>query len=186
MIRGKYCQEGTRGWAQTGGAALTLCLVLSASCSARHPIWTVRAWETDRLRNLLTKQRIDAALRDGTHVRGRVEKVQKDFMKVEVKQSRGSGSVPIGLHNIPIDRFSTVHWFEGSRNRTLLSTLGLLSGVVFGLGFIATEKFGGGADFSMIVIAPIVGGFVGYQVGRQKEQRTLEIRRFQAAGGPLR
>ena len=95
--------------------ALPLCACLLASCSMRtvrvqNPVLSVGSSETERLRDLLSRKRIDAFFADGTHLEGRVKEVQDGLLTVDIKNSTGTNPVPLGLQDLPTDRISTVHF----------------------------------------------------------------------------
>ena len=69
---------------------LPLCVCLMAACSmrtARNQVLSVRASETERLRDLLSGKRIDASFADGNRLRGRVKEVQDGLLTVDIKKS---------------------------------------------------------------------------------------------------
>ncbi len=97
---------------------LPLCACLLAAGSAQgaeNQVLSVGASETERLRDLLSRKRIDAFLADGTHLRGRVKEIQDGFLTVDIKKSTGPNPVMRGLQDIPTDRISTVQFTPVSR-----------------------------------------------------------------------
>ncbi len=71
---------------------LPLCACLLAAGSAQgaeNQVLSVGASETERLRDLLSRKRIDAFFADGTHLRGRIKEIQDGFLTVDIKKSTG-------------------------------------------------------------------------------------------------
>ena len=169
---------------------LPLCVCLMAACSmrtARNQVLSVRASETERLRDLLSGKRIDASFADGNRLRGRVKEVQDGLLTVDIKKSTGPNPVPRGLQEIPTDRTLTVKFtrYQGNK-RLLLGTLGTLGGVGLG-GGVATATRGdrsGGAYLTVVIIAIGVGA-LGYLWGKKKDKKnvTLVIQQPEASGG---
>ena len=169
---------------------LPLCVCLMAACSmrtARNQVLSVRASETERLRDLLSGKRIDASFADGNRLRGRVKEVQDGLLTVDIKKTSDPNSVPRGLQDLPTDRISTVQFtrYQGNK-RVLLGTLGTLGGVGLG-GGVATATRGdrsGGAYLTVVIIAIGVGA-LGYLWGKKKDKKnvTLVIQQPEASGG---
>ena len=68
---------------------LPLCVCLLTACSARKQVLSVGVSDTERLRDLLNRKRIEVSLADGAQVEGRVREVQDGLLMVDVKESSG-------------------------------------------------------------------------------------------------
>ena len=175
--------------------ALPLCACLLVSCSMRavrvqNPVLSVRASETELLRDLLSGKRINASFLDGNRLQGRVKEVQAGLLRVNIKKTSDPNSLPRGLQDIPTDRISTVQFtrYQGNK-RVLLGTLGTLGGVGLG-GGVATATRGdrsGGAYLTVVIIAIGVGA-LGYLWGKKKDKKnvTLVIQQPDPTGGSVK
>ena len=185
MIRSNR-QEGTAGRLWRRLIVLPLCICLLSACgTARKQVLSVRTSETERLRDLLSRKRIDASFADGTHVAGRVQEVQDGLLVVDVKESVGPTPSGTGLQSVPMDRISTVQFTQrkGSK-RTLLGILGTFLGLSIGYVGAASESLSRPDGFWIGTTA--VGGFIGYMWGREedKENVTVVIQQPDVSGGP--
>ena len=171
---------------------LPLCICLLSACgTARNQVLSVSVSETERLRDLLSRKRIDASFADGTHMDGRVQEVQDGLLTVDMKESTGPSSVPIGrLQGIPTDRISTVRFTQHKgHKRGLFTILFGLGGV--GLGWLFAEAGHGSSwskfDQNVMAGTTVGAGVFGYFLGRQKDKEnvTVEIQQPDASGGPL-
>ena len=175
-------QEGMAGSRWKRLIVLPLCVCLLTSCSARKPVLSVSVSDTERLRDLLNRKRIDASLADGAQVEGRVREVQDGLLTVDVKESSGPSSTGAGLHSIPTDRISTVRFTrrKGYR-RALFGTLFFLGG--WGLGLAIAQETN-----EVKPAYGVIGGMTafGYFLGRQKDKQnvTVEIQQADASGVP--
>ena len=184
-------QEGTAEWRWKRLIVLPLCVCLLTACSARKQVLSVSVSDTERLRHLLNRKRIDASFADGAQVGGRVREVQDGLLMVDVKESSGPSSTGAGLHSIPTDRISTVRFTRHTWwRRALFGPLFALGGAGLGFGIVASE-FSRGATTSAVDKWTYVGttlgmGVIGYFVGRQKDKQnvTVEIQQADASGGP--
>ncbi len=114
-------QEGTVGWRWRRLLVLPLCVCLLTACSARRQVLSVSVSETERLRDLLDRKRIDASFADGTRVGGRVQEVQDGLLMMDVKESNGPRAGLTRLQSIPTDRLSTVQFTRQKGYKSLLS-----------------------------------------------------------------
>ena len=170
---------------------LPLCICLLSACgTARNQVLSVRTSETDRLRDLLDRKRIDASFADGTRVGGRVQEVQDGLLAVDVKESTGPSPSGTGLQSIPTDRISTIRFtrHKGFR-RFLLGPLFALGGAALGMLFVSAEWQGASwsvLDRNVMAGATVGTGVLGYFLGRQKDKQsvTLEIQPPDASEGP--
>ena len=176
-------------WKQVIVLPLCVCLLAAGSAqAAENQVLSVRASETELLRDLLSGKRINASFLDGNRLQGRVKEVQAGLLRVNIKKTSDPNSLPRGLQDIPTDRISTVQFTRHQGNkRLLLGTLGTLGGVGLG-GGVATATRGdrsGGAYLTVVIIAIGVGA-LGYLWGKKKDKKnvTLEIQRSEASGGP--
>ena len=161
---------------------LPLCVCLLTACSARRQVLSVSVSETEQLRGLLDRKRIDASFADGTRVAGRVQEVQDGLLAVDVKESTGPSPVPLGLQSIPADRISTVRFTRHTWYRSVLfGTLFFLGG--WGLGLLIVEE----TDETKLANG-VIGGMtaLGYLWGRNKDKEnvTVVIQQSDASGGP--
>ena len=176
-------------WKQVVVLPLCVCLLAAGSAQAtENQVLSVRASETELLRDLLSGKRINAFLADGSYLEGRVQEIQDGLLTVDIKKSTGPNPVPRGLQDIPTDRTSTVKFtrYQGNK-RVLLGTLGTLGGVGLG-GGVATATRGdrsGGAYLTVVIIAIGVGA-LGYLWGKKKDKKnvTLVIQQPEASRGP--
>ena len=124
-------REGTAGWLWKRLIVLPLCVCLLTACSARKQVLSVSVSDTERLRDLLIRKRIDVSFADGAQVEGRVREVQDGLLMVDVKESSGPSPSGTGLQSIPTDRISTVRFTQrkGYR-RALFAPLFALGGGV--------------------------------------------------------
>ena len=169
---------------------LPLCVCLLPACSmrtARNQVLSVRASETERLRDLLSGKRIDASFADGTHLRGRVKEIQDGLLTVDIKNSTGSNPVVRGLQDISTDRISTVQFTRHKGKKRLLFTT-LFFGGGFGLALGAVTEL---EDQPSRATATGIGVWsamttLGYLWGRKKDKKsvTLVIQQPDAPGGP--
>ena len=178
-------------WRRVIVLPLCVCLLAAGSAqAARNQVLSVRASETELLRDLLSGKRIDASFADGNRLRGRVKEVQDGLLTVDIKKSTGTNPVPRGLQDLPTDRISTVQFtrYQGNK-RLLLGTAFSLGGLGLG-GGVATATRGdrsGGAYLTVVIIAIGVGA-LGYLWGKKKDKKnvTLVIQQPEASGGPLK
>ena len=176
-------------WRRVVVLSLCVCLLAAASAqAAENQVLSVRASETELLRDLLSGKRINAFLADGSYLEGRVQEVQDGLLTVDIKKSTGTNPVPRGLQDLPTDRISTVQFtrYKGYK-RVLLGVGFFLGGVGLG-GGVATATRGdrsGGAYLTVVIIA-IGIGTLGYLWGKKKDRKnvTLVIQQAEASGGP--
>ena len=97
------------------------------------------------------------------------------LVTVDVETSTNLGSIPLGFQEIPIDRLSTVRWRQGSKYRVILTTVGVLGGLVAGLwiGMPEDSLHWGGGNIVPLMIFPALGGnlraFFGKAVGPETD-----------------
>ena len=172
------------GWRRL--MVLPICVCLLTACSARKQVLSVSVSETERLRDLLIRKRIDASFADGTHVEGRVREVQDGLLAVDVKESTGPSSLPHGLQDFPTDRLSTVRFTRHKGyKRLLLGTLFFFGGYGLAVGIIeGREGYSDGRTDAAIGIW-IGMTALGYLWGsnKDKENVTVEIQP-DVSGGP--
>ena len=161
---------------------LPVCVCLLSACgTARNPVLSVTASETERLRDLLIRKQINASFVDSTHLEGRVKELQDGLLVVDVKKSAGPTPVALGLQGIPTDRISSVQFtrYQGDE-RTRLATWFALGAIplVAGLGVGDSTSASAGALIGM--------GVLGYLWGRKKDKKnvTLIIKQPDASRGP--
>ena len=168
---------------------LPLCVCLLTACSARKQVLSVSVSDTERLRDVLIRKRIDASFADGTQVGGRGREVQDGLLMVDVKKSVGPGPSGTGLQSIPTDRISTVRFTQHTRwRRALFGPLFALGGVALGLLIVEAEFSGESwsrSDRAVVIGTPAGAGVLGYFLGRQKDKQnvTVEIQQPDASGG---
>ena len=119
---------------------LPLCVCLLAAGSAQaaeNQVLSVRASETELLRDLLSGQRINASFLDGNRLQGRVKEVQAGLLRVNIKKTSDPNPLPRGLQDIPTDRISTVQFtrYKGYK-RLLLGAAAFLGGYGLAVGII--------------------------------------------------
>ncbi len=175
-------QEGMAGSRWKRLLVLPLCVCLLTACSARKQVLSVSVSDTERLRDLLNRKRIDASFADGAQVGGRVREVQDGLLTVDVKESSGPSPRGTGLTSIPTDRISTVRFTQHTRwRRALFGTLFFLGG--WGLGLAIAQETN-----EVKPAYGVIGGMTafGYFLGRQKDKQnvTVEIQQPDASGVP--
>ena len=188
---GWECFQGPGNYLRRRVVVLPLCVCLLAAGSAQaaeNQVLSVRASETELLRDLLSGKRINASFLDGNRLQGWVKEVQAGLLRVNIKKTSDPNSLPRGLQDIPTDRISTVQFtrYEGNK-RALFGTGFSLGGVGLG-GGVATATRGdrsGGAYLTVVIIA-IGIGTLGYLWGKKKDRKnvTLVIQQPEASGGP--
>ena len=130
-------------WRRVIVLPLCVCLLAAGSAqAAENQVLSVRASETERLRDLLSGKRINASFLDGNRLQSRVKEVQAGLLRVNIKKTSDPNSLPRGLQDIPTDRISTVQFtrYEGNK-RALFGTVFSLGGVGLG-GGVATATRG--------------------------------------------
>ena len=180
-------QEGPAGWLWRRLLVLPLCVCLLTACSARRQVLSVGVSETERLRDLLTRKRIDASFADGTHVGGRVQKVQDGLLVVDVPQSSGPLAGFTRRQSIPTDRLSTIRFTRQKGHKgLLLGTLFFFGGMGLAVGIISGRE--GYSDGRTAAAGGVWSGMtaLGYLWGRNKDKEnvTLEIQPPDASEGP--
>ena len=131
--RSQHEATGQHFWNCVGILPLGICLVLAGNVT--YPVRGADAFEDKRLHKLFRGQQVNATLKNSRgYFEGRVEKVLNGFMTVDVEKSSRLSAIPRGFQEIPIERMSTVRWTEGSKNRKIFFTVGLVTGVVGGSG----------------------------------------------------
>ena len=128
--------NSARLWKQIVVLPLCVCLLAAGNGQgAENQVLSVGASETERLRELLSGERIDAFFADGSYLEGRVKEIQDSLLTVDIKKSTGPSPVPRGLQDIPMDRISTVQFtrYKGVK-RALLGTAFFLGGLGLGMG----------------------------------------------------
>ncbi len=162
---------------------LPLCACLLAAGSAQgaeNQVLSVGASETERLRDLLSRKRIDAFFADGTHLRGQIKEIQDGFLTVDIKKSTGPNPVVRGLQDITTDRISTVQftWYQGYKS-ALFGTLFFLGGL--GLGWATAVMLSGPrASFTNTEVAVwigVCGGMtaLGALWGQKKDKKNVTL-----------
>ena len=174
--------------------ALPLCACLLVSCSMRavrvqNPVLSVRASETELLRDLLSGKRINASFTDGTRLEGRVKEIQEALLRVDIKKTSDPNSVPRGLQDLPTDRISTVQFtrYKGYK-RVLLGTAFSLGGLGLGLGVVTEWENQGDKVTAAAIGVWSAMTALGYLWGKKKDKKnvTLVIQQPEASGGPLK
>ena len=151
---------------------LQLCLCLLTACgSARKQVVSVHVLDSEQLRDLIIRKQIDAYLADGAQVGGRVEKVGEGLVSLDIEKS-SRPAVPRGVHEIPLDRISTVQFtrYESNSNRVSYATFFCLGGIVLAAGLGA----GGSAVASTGIL--LGTGTLGYLWGRNKDKQNITVK----------
>ena len=155
---------------------LPLCTSLVIACGVTNPVWSADTSEDKRLHKLFRGQQVNATLKNpGGYLEGRVEKVLNGLVTVDVEKSSRLSSIPMGLQEVPIDRLSTVRWRQGSKYKVILTTVGVLGGLVAGLwvGMPEDTLHWGGGNLLPLVLFPALGGTVGHFSGKGLDQRQI-------------
>ena len=166
-------------WRQTVVFPLCACLLATGAVqAAQNQVLSVSSSETKWFREMLSGQRINAFLADGTQLRGRVKEVQDGLLTVDIKKSIGPSSVPRGLHDIPMNRLSTVQFtrYKGNK-RVLLGTAFTVGGLGLG-GGVATATRGdrSGGAYLTVALLGIGMGVLGYLWGRNKDKKNITVK----------
>ena len=185
-------QEGTGGclWKQIVVLPLCVCLLAAGNVQgAENQVLSVGASEAERLRELLSGERINAFLADGSYLEGRVKEIQDSLLTVDIKKSTGPSPVPRGLQDIPTDRISTVQFtrYKGPKVRLLIGTILTIGGLALGA-VLTSEKFNRAGNVALVVGSGVGMGILGYRWGKEMDERdvTLVIQQLEASGGPLK
>ena len=179
--------EGTGQRFSHRALILPLCACLVIACSVSNGVRAAEAPESERLHKLFRGQPVNATLKNpGAYLEGRVEKVHNGFVTVDVETSSHLDSIPLGFQEIPIDRLSTVRWRQGSKYRVILTTVGVLGGLVAGLwiGMPEDVHHWGGGNIVPLMIFPALGGTFGHFSGKRLDQRQIifESQRLETDG----
>jgi hypothetical protein len=143
----------------------------------------VKASETQQLRTLLTNQKVEAVLADGTRIRGRVRDVETGMLVINVDSSSGVSAYPRGEQRIAIDRFNTleINSYIGRKRGILATTFGAV-GLLVGLaiGSAEIDSLGGEGEINgagkAVIAATTAGGIAaGYALGRSLDKKTITI-----------
>ena len=175
-------------WRRVIVLPLCVCLLAAGSAqAAENQVLSVRASETELLRDLLSGKRIDASFADGNRLRGRVKEVQAGLLRVNIKKTSDPNSLPRGLQDLPTDRISTVQFTRHQGNkRLLLGTLFFGGGYGLAVGIIeGREGYSGGRTAAAIGVWSAMT-ILGYLWGKKKDKKnvTLVIQQPEASGGP--
>ena len=176
--RSQHEGTGRRFWNRV--IILPLCTCLVIACGVTNPVWSADASGDKRLHKLFRGQQVNATLKNpGGYLEGRVEKVFNGLATVDVEKSTDLGSIPLGLQEVPIDRLSTVRWRQGSKYRVILTTVGVLGGLVAGL-WVGWEE----GNNLPLVLFPALGGTLGHFSGKGLDQRQIifESQRLETDG----
>ena len=176
-------------WKQVVVLPLCVCLLAAGSAqAAENQVLSVRASETELLRDLLSGKRINAFLRGRQPTwRAGCKEVQDGLLTVDIKKSTGPNPVPRGLQGLPTDRISTVQFtrYKGYK-RVLLGVGFFLGGYGLAVGIIEGREGSSG-----VRTATAIGGWsamtaLGYLWGKKKDKKnvTLVIQQPEASGGP--
>ena len=167
--RSQHQGTGRRSWKRV--IILPLCTCLVITCSVTNSIWSADASEDKRLHKLFRGQQVNATLKNpGGYLEGRVEMVHKGLVAIDVEKSSRSSSIPLGFQEIPVDRLSTVRWRQGSKYRVILTTVGILGGLVAGL-WVGWEE---GKNLPLVLIPALAGTF-GHYSGKRLDQRSITL-----------
>ena len=166
-------------------------LVAGSAQAAENQVLSVRASETELLRDLLSGKRINASFTDGTRLRGRVKEVQDGLLRVNIKKTSDPNSVPRGLQDIPTDRISTVQFtrYQGNK-RLLLGTAFSLGGLGLGAGAQTMVNENEVTATSAAAWIGVWSGMtvLGYLWGKKKDKKnvTLVIQQPDPTGGSVK
>jgi hypothetical protein len=154
-----------------------------AHAAAKDERLEVKASETEQLRVLLTNQKVNAVLGDGTRVRGRVREVTPGTVLMNVEGSEGAFAVPRGNQSIATERFNTIEMTSRKgKKRAIFAALFGAAGFLVGAAAIAAEidSLGGeggpnGAGTAVLVGATAGGAAAGYALGHHLDKKRLTI-----------
>ena len=179
-------------WRRVIVLPLCVCLLAAGSAqAAENQVLSVRASETELLRDLLSGKRINASFTDGTRLRGRVKEVQDGLLRVDIKKTSDPNSVPRGLQDIPTDRISTVQFtrYQGNK-RLLLGTAFSLGGLGLGAGAQTMVNENEVTAASAAAWIGVWSGMtvLGYLWGKKKDKKnvTLVIQQPDPTGGSVK
>lgn len=143
----------------------------------------VKASETEQLKVLLERQKVNAVLTDGTRIKGKVKEVRSGVLVINVEQPEGAAGLAKGEQSLATDRFNTFEMksYKGKKRGILAATLGF-AGLALGVGINATEaeSLGGegsrtAAGIAVMVATTVGGAAVGYALGRNLDKKSLTI-----------
>ena len=139
----------------------------------------VAASDTAQLKQLLEDQKVEAILRDGTSLKGRVVEVRDGTLAVQVERSEGPSAPAKGLRQVPTARLSTVTITKiKGKKRAILGTTLAVAGAGLGLLMVATEFAGESwnGTYGAVTTATTAGGAAaGYFLGRQLDKKRVTI-----------
>lgn len=155
----------------------------SARMSENDERVEIKVSETERLRQLLENQKVNAVLVDGTRIRGTVKGVTSGTLTIRVASSDGASATPRGDQTIDTARFSTLEItkFKGKKRGILAAALGA-GGFLLGVAVTAMEidSLGGegsinGAGVGVLVAATAGGAAAGYALGRNLDKKKVTV-----------
>jgi hypothetical protein len=175
---------------RTRGIAAIFLLVTIFQCMAAHTEAAtkdkrleVRASDTQQLRTLLTNRKVDAALTDGTRIKGLVKEVRDGAVMIVVDRSDGAGALPRGDQTVATEKFNTLEVSSvKGKKRWILGTAMGVAGLLLGGAIIAMEidSLGGegsanGAGAAVVAATTAGGSAAGYAIGRQLDKKRVTI-----------
>jgi hypothetical protein len=146
---------------------------------AKSQVVEVKASETDKLKELLENQKVDASFIDGTSLKGKVKEVRDGVIAVQVERSEGPNALTKGKHSVPTDKLATIKIAKrkGSKRAVLSTVLGF-AGLGLAYLIIATEFAGESfnSTYGGVVAATIIAGAAaGYAWGRALDKKEVTI-----------
>jgi hypothetical protein len=158
---------------------LSILLIASTSLSIdqkqpRQEKIQVSASDTEQIKKLLMRKKIEAMFRDGTYIKGQVKEVDDGQIVIDVKESEGTSALQKGEQTVAIESLSTVQMTNRKGPfRGILTGAGIGGGALLGIGIALHygEKYGtdtpeGRAAGTAAIVLPIGAGVGGYFAGR--------------------
>ena len=178
-------QIGTSPWGK-----LTVCLVLcfllagadrfQAQQGKKGKIVEVEVSETDKLKTLIDRGKIEGHLKDGTVLSGEVNDLRDEWLVLNLRKTVPPNTFPKGEHSLPIRDFSRIQvtrYVGGARVKVPL----ILGAVGLGLGLLASATEFAGESFNatygaMIFSSTAAGVGGGYLVGRELDRKSTLVK----------
>jgi hypothetical protein len=158
-------------------SALMFCAACSWARAGAAPRQAQLRW--DELDARIANKKVALVLPDGTHVEGKVIRVEPDGLRMDVRKSSDRNAQPKGSHLIPR---RAVSFLRVTDYRKLGRLLGTTGAIALAAGIVAAQEIDL-YEGPLVVIVPAVAaagtagaGVGGYYLGKSLDKRVTEIR----------